>query len=123
MNRWRRKTITVPLTEPDQDGFIPVTVSALVRGNMAVHNRVFAQNIEQVDLWDVTHIPTGSIVCTANTEQDAKEAAKRLSLAALPWPTSVDMPEHDRRVLRSLVVSVLKDLTQADRVWVRSVEA
>ena len=118
MNRWRRETVTIQLIEGD--ALAPVEISALVSGPLAVHERIYSADIFAVDLWDVTHLPTGAAVCCANSRHDAIKAARRLIRANIEWPTALNIPAHDTVALLEGVIAALEPMLREERVFLLS---
>ena len=102
----------------DRGVLVQAKVDALVCGELAVHQRALSDTAQRLGVWDVTHLPTSSNVCSAGKLQDALDAAELLLGADIDWPDRIPDTQAQRDDLFECVCRALDGLQSRGGVWI-----
>ena len=116
MKEWMIQTVL--LGWEDRGVLVQAKVDALVCGELAVHQRALSDMARRLDVWDVTHLPTSSNVCSAGKLQDALDAAELLLGADIDWPDRIPDTQAQRDDLFECVCRALDGLQSRGGVWI-----
>jgi len=97
-------------------------VYAWVSGVLAVHERITETGARVSPPWDVTHVPSGLLVCSANTRDDGVRAME--ALLVLDWASvKAGMGKRKQQTFGNKVRNTLRALPGYDKaIWLNTQE-